>query len=495
MSEYILDIQNITKRFPGVLALNDVSMKVKRGDIHALVGENGAGKSTLIKILSGVIKQDSGKFLFKGEEVNISKPLEAQMLGMSVVHQELKLVDTLSVAENVFLGRPKTSGALKLVSYRKQKQEAIELLESLNTVMDVDQLVGSLSVAQKQLVEICKALSYNAELIIMDEPSATLTDKELDILFDILKQLKQNGVTIIYISHRLEEIFALADRVSVLRDGAHIGTTDVEKVNKAELIKMMVGRDLEEEYPKMQVEIGDVAFEVKDLNRGKIIKDINFTLRHGEILGIAGLVGSGRTETARCIFGADKKTSGKFYKDGEEINIKDVATAIRCKIALVPEERKTQGVLLGMSVKENISMAGINKVMRNGFINKKKERELALEYIEKLRILTPNETRDVNDLSGGNQQKVVLAKWLAVDSDIMIFDEPTRGIDVGAKAEIYRLLCQLAAQGKAIIMISSELPEIIGICDRVLVMHDGRITGEVTRQEATQERIMEFATM
>ena len=495
MSEYILDIQNITKRFPGVLALNDVSMKIKRGDIHALVGENGAGKSTLIKILSGVIKQDSGKFFFKGEEVNISKPLEAQMLGMSVVHQELKLVDTLSVAENVFLGRPKTNGALKLVSHRKQKQEAIELLESLNTVMDVDQLVGSLSVAQKQLVEICKALSYNAELIIMDEPSATLTDKELDILFDILKQLKQNGVTIIYISHRLEEIFALADRVSVLRDGTHIGTTDVEKVSKAELIKMMVGRELEEEYPKMQVEIGDVALEVKDLNRGKIIKDINFKLHHGEILGIAGLVGSGRTETARCIFGADKKTSGKFYKDGVEINIKDVVTAIRCKIALVPEERKTQGVLLGMSVKENISMAGINKVMKNGFINKKKERDLALEYIEKLRILTPNETRDVNDLSGGNQQKVVLAKWLAVDSDIMIFDEPTRGIDVGAKAEIYRLLCQLAAQGKAIIMISSELPEIIGICDRVLVMHDGRITGEVTRQEATQERIMEFATM
>lgn len=495
MSEYILDIQNITKRFPGVLALNDVSMKVRRGDIHALVGENGAGKSTLIKILSGVKKQDSGKFFFKEKEVNISKPLEAQMLGMSVVHQELKLVETLSVAENVFLGRPKTSGKLKLVSHKKQKKEALDLLESLNAVMDVNQLVGSLSVAQKQLVEICKALSYNAELIIMDEPSATLTDKELDILFDILKQLKKNGVTIIYISHRLEEIFALADRVSVLRDGAHIETTDVANVTKPELIKMMVGRELEEEYPKEQVKIGDVALEVKDLNRGKIIKDINFSLYHGEILGIAGLVGSGRTETARCIFGADKKTSGKFYKDGIEIDIKNVASAIKQKIALVPEERKTQGVLLGMSIKENISMAGIDRVIRNGFINSKKERELALDYIEKLRILTPSEKRDVNDLSGGNQQKVVLAKWLAVESDIMIFDEPTRGIDVGAKAEIYRLLCQLAAQGKAIIMISSELPEIIGICDRILVMHDGRITGEVTREEATQEKIMEYATL
>lgn len=495
MSEFILDIQNITKRFPGVLALNDVSMKVKRGDIHALVGENGAGKSTLIKILSGVKKQDSGKFFFKGNEVNISKPLEAQMLGMSVVHQELKLVETLSVAENVFLGRPKTSGKLKLVSHKKQKTEALNLLESLNAVMDVNQLVGSLSVAQKQLVEICKALSYNAELIIMDEPSATLTEKELDILFDILKQLKKNGVTIIYISHRLEEIFALADRVTVLRDGAHIETTDVEKVTKPELIKMMVGRELEEEYPKEQVKIGDVALEVKDLNRGKIIKDINFSLYHGEILGIAGLVGSGRTETARCIFGADKKTSGKFYKDGVEIDIKNVASAIKQKIALVPEERKTQGVLLGMSIKENISMAGIDRVIKNGFINSKKERELALDYIEKLRILTPSEKRDVNDLSGGNQQKVVLAKWLAVESDIMIFDEPTRGIDVGAKAEIYRLLCQLAAQGKAIIMISSELPEIIGICDRILVMHDGRITGEVTREEATQEKIMEYATL
>ena len=493
MDEYILDIQNITKRFPGALALSDVSLKVKRGDIHALVGENGAGKSTLIKILSGVIKPSSGRFFFKGQEVKVDTPLEAQMLGMSVVHQELKLVETLSVAENIFLGRPKTSGSLKLVDHKKQKRAAIELMESLNTAMDVNKLIGDLSVAQKQLVEICKALSYNSELIIMDEPSATLTDKELDILFDILRKLKQSGVTIIYISHRLEEIFKLADRVTVLRDGMHIETADVRSVTRPQLISMMVGRELENEYPKENVCIGDVALEVRGLNRGRILKDISFTLRHGEILGIAGLVGAGRTETARAIFGADKKTGGSIFKDGVEINISDVVSAISHKIALVPEERKTQGVLLGMSIKDNISMAGISQVIDHGFINIRKERRLAMDYIEKLRIVTPDEKRNVNDLSGGNQQKVVLAKWLAVDSDIMIFDEPTRGIDVGAKAEIYRLLCHLAGQGKAIIMISSELPEIIGMCDRVIVMHGGRITGELSREEMTQEKIMEYA--
>ncbi|MDD3840815.1 MAG: sugar ABC transporter ATP-binding protein [Clostridia bacterium] len=493
----LLRIKNISKYFPGVKALDGVSFDVRKGDIHALVGENGAGKSTLIKILSGVYSADKGSFDFKGKEVNVNSPLEAQMLGMSVVHQELKLVETLTVAENIFLGRPpvnKNNKIVQLVNWRKLYKEAQQLLDQLNVKIDMNATVNKLSVAQQQIVEICKALSFNAELIIMDEPSATLTEKELDILFNILKMLKEKGVTIIYISHRLEEVFELADRVTVLRDGMHIKTADVKDVDRKALISSMVGRELENEYPKQAVEITDTLLEVKNLNRTGVLENINFQLKKGEILGIAGLVGAGRTELARTIFGADKKSSGEIYIRGKKVEINDVTDAIEKKIGLVPEDRKLHGLVLGMSVKQNTSLVGIDKILKNGIINDSLEKKLALDYIDKLRIVTPDEERVVKNLSGGNQQKVVLAKWLAVDSDILIFDEPTRGIDVGAKAEIYRLICNLASEGKGIIMISSELPELIGMCDRILVMHDGRITGEVDRDSFSQEIIMEYAT-
>lgn len=494
----ILSVKNISKDFPGVKALDNISFDVVKGHIHALVGENGAGKSTLIKILSGVYKASEGSVTFKGKDVSINSPLEAQKLGISVVHQELKLVGTLSVAENIFLGRPQVTGNsrfVSLVDWRKQYRKAKELLDKLNVVMDLNQTVNKLSVAQQQIVEICKALSFDSDLIIMDEPSATLTDKELDVLFNILEMLKDRGVTIIYISHRIEEIFKITDRVTVLRDGQQIGTCDISEVDRKSLISMMVGRELENEYPKQKVPIGDVLLEVKNLNRSKVLHNINFSLRKGEILGIAGLVGAGRTELARAIFGADKDVTGDIYINGNKVEIKSVNDAIFRKIALVPEDRKQQGLVLGMKIKENISLVGINKILKGFLLSKEKEKQLAKDFIEKLRIATPDEEREVKYLSGGNQQKVVLAKWLTVDSDIIIFDEPTRGIDVGAKAEIYKLLNKLVAEGKGVIMISSELPEILGMCDRILVMHDGKITGEVKSESANQETIMEFATM
>ena len=490
--EVILDIQNITKTFPGVKALSDVSMQVMRGSVHALVGENGAGKSTLIKILTGVYHADEGCFYFKGQKADVKTPLEAQHMGLSVVHQELRLSETLTIAENVFLGRPFLT-KLGLVDWKKLRSEAKKLLQSLNIDLDVDLEVSRLSVAQKQIVEICKALSFNAELIIMDEPSATLTERELDALFHIIDILKERGVTIIYISHRMEEIFQIADTVSVLRDGMHIATLPVSEVDRPKLISLMCGRDLANEYPKLPAEIGDVVLEVKNLSTVKLLHDVNFSVRRGEILGFSGLVGAGRTETARCIFGADKRTSGEFFINGQKVEINSVIDAVKHKIALVPEDRKQQGLILMHSIKHNTSIVDLNNVCTNGLLNEKKERELAREYIEKLGTVTPTEEKEVRLLSGGNQQKVVLAKWLAVDSEILFFDEPTRGVDVGAKAEIYKLMCHLAQQGKAIVMISSDMPELIGICDRICVMREGTISGEVLREDFSQEKILEYA--
>jgi ABC-type sugar transport system ATPase subunit len=494
----ILDIRQISKSFPGVQALDSISFSVRAGEVHALVGENGAGKSTLIKILSGVYHATSGSFTFKGKDVHINSPLEAQMLGMSVVHQELKLVESLTVAENIYLGRPvrtKALGFLPLVDWKKMTEDGNALLEKLKVKLDLGTRVSRLSIAQKQIVEICKALSFNAELIIMDEPSATLTEKELEVLFGMLKMLNQSGVSIIYISHRIEEIFRLAHTVTVLRDGRHISTLPVSAVTKRSLISMMVGRELESEYPKTPAPIGEVLLEARGLSRGTRLHDISFVLHRGEILGIAGLVGAGRTELARAVFGADGHDSGEIFVKGRKVEIRRVSDAVRHRLGFVPEDRKLQGLVLGMTVKENISLAGIVKVIRRRVIVRKLERKLALDFIQALRIVTPDENKEVKYLSGGNQQKVVLAKWLAVDSDILIFDEPTRGVDVGAKTEIYRLLNGLVAEGKGVIMISSELPEIMGMCDRILVMHDGRITGELQRGEATQEKVLELATM
>ncbi|MCE5255716.1 MAG: sugar ABC transporter ATP-binding protein [Spirochaetaceae bacterium] len=492
MSEQILlELKGISKSFPGVRALDDISFQIKKGHIHALVGENGAGKSTLIKILDGIYRPDAGAMVYMGRQLSPRSPLDAQKQGISVVHQEIKLVDTLSVAENIFLGRPKTKHYL--IDWRSIYKDAQDLLNSLDANLSAYAIVKELSIAQKQIVEICKAMSFNLELLIMDEPSATLTTKEQEVLFRTMRTLKAKGVTIIYISHRLEEIFNLADEVTVLRDGRLVGTSDVKNINRKQLISMMVGRDLENEYPKEKVEIGETLLEVKNLCRGRMVKNISFQLHSGEILGVAGLVGSGRTETARAIFGADKREKGSVIINGKELKGQSVAESIKNKIALVPEDRRRQGLILNMSVKENISLVGIDLVIKSKKINKALEKKMAHGFISKLRIQTPDEEREVKNLSGGNQQKVVLSKWLAVDSDVVIFDEPTRGIDVGAKAEIYRLLCSLAKEGKGIIMISSELPELLGMADRIIVMHDGKISGEVSGKDATQESILELA--
>jgi ABC-type sugar transport system ATPase subunit len=494
-NDIILDVKGITKSFPGVVALSNVSFQVRRGDIHAIVGENGAGKSTLIKILSGIYSADKGSFYFNNKAVNIRTPLQAQMLGISVVHQEMRLVEELTVVENIYLGRPKVTKLLKLIDWVKMYEEGEELLKSMNAELNLKTLVNKLSVAEKQLVEICKALSFNSKLIIMDEPSATLTERELNRLFGILEMLKANGVTVIYISHRLEEIFKIADKVTVLRDGNHINTINVCDTNRNQIISMMVGRELGHEFPKEQCNIGDVVLEIRNLYRGNILKNINLTARRGEILGISGLVGSKRTELARVIYGADKKTSGEIIFNHKSLNRISVSKAIYNKIGLVPEDRKNQGLNLAMTIRENISMVGIDRILSYGIINKKKDKNLANKFIKLLRIITPSEERAVINLSGGNQQKVVLAKWLAVESDLLIFDEPTRGIDVGAKSEIYKLMCDLAKQGKTILMISSEMPELIAMCDRMYIMHDGRITGELKRSEFSQEKIMGLSTI
>lgn len=493
MGDYALRVKNISKTFPGVKALDNVSFDIKKGELHALVGENGAGKSTLIKILSGVYSTDTGSVELNGKQVKVNTPLEAQQLGISVVHQELKLVETLTIKENIFLGRP-FMGKFG-VDWKKMRLEAEALLKRLNITLDPDEMVSKLSIAQKQIVEICKALSYNAEVIIMDEPSATLTENELQTLFDILHELKANGITIIYISHRLEEIFKLADTVTVIRDGQHIDTLPVAQVDREKLITLMVGRALGMEYPKRKIQKGEPILEIKNLQRPGVFHNINFTLHRGEILGFAGLVGAGRTEVARALFGADKGATGEITLDGKPYPIKDVYSAINNGIGLVPEDRKQQGLVLEMMLKENVSMANFGSIMSSIFLMPKKEDSLAYKFIETLHIATPDAERKVKNLSGGNQQKVVIAKWLNAESDVLIIDEPTRGIDVGAKAEIYSLMCDLAEKGKAIIMISSDMPELLGICDRILVMHEGRITGELLAEEATQEKILNYAIM
>lgn len=491
-NDYILDIKDISKEFPGVQALNQVSFSVRRGNVHALVGENGAGKSTLIKILTGIYKPDSGKLYLNNKEVAPGSPLEAQKLGLSVVHQEIKLVETLSVAENIFMGRPFTN-KYGIVDWKKTREEAGKLLEGLHITLDPNEEVSRLSLAQKQIVEICKALSYHSKLIIMDEPSATLTEKELESLFGIIGRLKEAGITVIYISHRMEEIFSIADMVTVLRDGCHIRTVPVKEVNRQQLITLMVGREIGSEYPKMDVPIGDVAIEIKNLTRKGYLEDISIYAKHGEIVGLAGLVGAGRTEIARAVFAADRKSGGEIYLDGKKVYLKNIRDAIKHKIALIPEDRKTQGLILGMSIRKNTSIVNLDLVSKHGILSKKKDIELAEKLIDKLHISTTSPIKIVRDLSGGNQQKVVLAKWLAVDSEVIFMDEPTRGIDVGAKAEIYKLMGELALQGKAVIVISSDMPELIGVCDRIYVVREGRISGELAREAFSQEAILDLA--
>ena len=488
--DYILKVKGISKTFPGVKALDNVSFNIERGTIHGLVGENGAGKSTLIKILGGIYYPDSGEIEMNGvSRSRFATPIEARRAGISLVHQEIKLSEPLSVAENMFLGNLMLKGR-QMVDWKGMRKRAQEIVEELGMDMDVDAPVESLTVAKKQVVAIMQAINNESELLIMDEPSAVMTERELDTMFNIIKQLREKGITIIYISHRLDEVFQICNNVTVLRDGMHIDTRPVADVTKKQLISMMVGREMGQEFPKEKAEIGEVVLEVKNLNRGKVLKDISFSVRKGEVFGISGLVGAGRTELARAILGIDRIDSGEIYVRGRKINYRTFEDAIKDGLGLIPEDRKLQGLIQIMTVKENLTLVNLKRVIKAGVINNTLEEEQSKEYVKKLNVIAPSLDTEVQYLSGGNQQKVVIAKWLFQESDILFLDEPTRGIDVGAKAEIYRLINEMVKSGKTVIMISSELPEILGMCDRIMVMHEGRKVGEMDAEEATQEKIM-----
>ncbi|RMD95339.1 MAG: sugar ABC transporter ATP-binding protein [Calditrichaeota bacterium] len=488
----ILQMRNIKKTFPGVVALDNVNFDLRRGEVHILLGENGAGKSTLMKILSGAYQKTSGEIYLDGKKVEIKNPKHAQELGISIIYQEFNLVPHLTAAENIFLGREKE--ILPGIIDQKHLFEASQkLLDDLGVAINSRKLIKELGVAEQQMVEVAKALSLDAKILIMDEPTSALTEHEIAQLFSTIRNLKQKGVSIIYISHRMEELFEIGDRVTVLRDGKYIGTHNIQEISRDELIRMMVNRELKEQFPKQPAEPGEEILRVENLTRRGVLHNISFSLRRGEILGISGLLGSGRTELARAIFGVDKIDSGKIYINGQLKKVNSPRSAINLGIGYLTEDRKTQGLILILSVKENISLPNLDRISSFGVLDLSKEENTALKFIHELRIKTPGIHQKVMYLSGGNQQKVVLSKWLGCQTDILIFDEPTRGIDVGSKVEIYQLMNKLTAQGVGIIMISSELPEILGMSDRILVMHQGRIKGEFSAQEATQEKILKCA--
>lgn len=495
--EYVLELKNIYKSFPGVKVLEDVTLQVRPGEVHALMGENGAGKSTLMKILMGIYKADQGSIFLEGKETVIHGPKDAMSKGISMIHQELNTVLDMEEAENVFVGREllkKGFEKLKIVDIARMREETGKYFREMNIDIDPRAKMRTLSVAEMQLVEIVKAISLNSRIIVMDEPTSAITEKEATVLFAQIERLKKQGVAIIYISHKMDEIFRISDTITVLRDGQWIGTKPAKELDNDMLIKMMVGRELTDIYPKDPVEIGDVILEVKNLSRGKKVRDASFSLRKGEVLGIAGLVGAGRSELVETIFGLYPKTGGQIFLHGKEVHIKSAADAIKNKMALITEGRKQTGLNLIVSVKENIASVSIGKLSNHGIVNDKKINEVSEKYIKELKIKTPDGNAIVGNLSGGNQQKVVLAKWLLDEPDIIIFDEPTRGIDIGAKRDIYLLINNLAKEGKAVIVISSEMAEVMGICDRILVMAEGRINGEVQREEFSQEVIMGYAS-
>jgi ribose transport system ATP-binding protein len=493
MAEYALEMRNVTKVFPGVKALDDVTFKVKKGEVHALVGENGAGKSTLMMVLNGVYTPTSGTIVIDGNEVKNYNINDAKNCGLSLIFQELNLVSTLSVAENIYLNKLKLD-KVGLVDWKSVRRDANDLLKKINFPLDVNTLVSKLTVAEKQMVEIAKSLSINAKIIIMDEPTSSFTQNETENLFDIIRSLKKDGITVIYISHRLEEIFSICDSVTVMRDGHMIDTKVVAETSREEIIEKMVGRSMNMVFPKRDVKPEEVVLEVKDVTRKNLVKNISFNLRKKEVLGIAGLVGSGRMELAEALFGAEKIDSGEMIINGKKVVIHSTKDAKENSIGMVTDDRKESGLVLAFSILQNITVTNFRKVVKFGFVlNKKLEEKFTDQYIKDLNIRTPSLYQNTINLSGGNQQKVVLAKWLFSDVDILILDEPTRGIDVGAKYEIYVLINKLVSQGKSIVMISSELPEIIGMCDRVMVMHNGVNQGELTGGEITAEAIMNLA--
>jgi ribose transport system ATP-binding protein len=497
MDKVLLLMEGIDKSFPGVHALKKCRFELKTGEVHALVGENGAGKSSLVKVVAGVYSKDDGRILYKGKEVNISNPRAAQLLGISMVHQELDLMPHLTAAQNIFIGREPVRGLRIILDENALNDKAQKIFDMMNLKLNPRTKVADMSVANQQMVEIAKALSFNSEVLILDEPTATLAQMEIMELFRIIRQLRDKGVGIIYISHRLEELKQISDRITVMRDGCYVNTVPTEEATIDQIIKMMVGRIIYESSPEIPENSSqEIVLEVKNLNRGKKIKNVSFNLKRGEILGFAGLVGAGRTEVARAVFGADSFDSGDVTVKGKKVIIKSPSDAVSYDIGYLSEDRKQYGLCLGLDVETNIALVIINKLTGFlGWIKSIELRSIVKLIVEKLSIKTPSLSQKVNNLSGGNQQKLVVGKWLAKDTGILIFDEPTRGIDVGAKSEIYRLLNDLAHQGKSIIMISSELPEILRMSHRVVVMCEGKVTGELDYGEATQESIMQLATL
>lgn len=487
----ILELQHITKNYPGVKALDDVSMSFEPGEIHSIMGENGAGKSTMIKIVAGAIEASSGKVVIAGKEFEKMTPALSRELGIGVIYQEFNIVPSMNIAENIFLG-DKTGNSIS-PDFKKMHAEAAKLMESLGVHIDTYRMVGDLSTAQQQLVEIAKALSKHCKVLIMDEPSAAIAMAEVENMLRIVRQLRDQGVTIIYISHRMDEVFDISDRVSILRDGKYVATKRIDEVSRQDLINLMVGRKLTESFPTRNVTPGETVLEVQNLT-GNGDFDINFHLRKGEILGFAGLVGAGRTELAKMLFGDVKPVSGKIIVKGEQVHFKDTSDAIQAGIGLIPEDRKREGAFLEYSIQWNIPCMSLKRISRNMVVNQKEADALADQYVDTLRIKTPSVKQLVKNLSGGNQQKVVVAKVLAAQTEILIFDEPTRGIDIGAKQEIYHLMNELVEQGKSIIMISSEMEELLGMSDRVMVIYEGRITGELQKGEFSQSRVLELAS-
>ncbi len=488
----LLEMRGITKRFPGVLALDRVDLQVRRGEVHAIVGENGAGKSTLIKILSGVYQADEGEILFKGQRVTFTNPRQAQLAGITTIYQELNQVPLLSVMENIFLGSEIMRGPL--VDWQETRRQAEALLKRLRLDIDPTIQLSKLGVGQAQMVEVAKALRHESDLIIMDEPTAALSLREIDNLFEIIRELKAHGVAVIYISHHLEEAFKVCDTITVLRDGMHIATRPTAELNVDELIRLMVGRTLDDQFPKEVAPRGRELLRVEHLSQAGRLHDISFSVHAGEVLGVAGLVGAGRTEMVRAIFGADPIDSGEIYVDGQKVTIRSPRDAIRSGIALLTEDRKQQGLLLHLTARENITISVLDRFARGPLIDRAREAALASRFVQEMAIRVSSLEQIVRNLSGGNQQKVVFSKWIATRPRVLMFDEPTRGIDVGAKVEIYRLINDFVARGGAVVMVSSELPEILGMSDRIMVVHRGRVTGFLNREEATQERIMELAT-
>lgn len=490
----LVQMRGISKAFSGNRVLENVEFEILPGEVHALMGENGAGKSTLMKILTGIYERDAGTVLVRGKEVHFKNTKEAEHTGIAVIHQELNIIPYLSVTENMFLGKELTIGKTGIIKYKEMKTKTREYLNRLGIDIDPDVEAGTLSVGQQQMIEIARAVAANTEVLIMDEPTAALTDREIHALFQVINSLREQGVGIVYISHRMDEIFEICDRISVLRDGQFIGTKAIPETNFDEIVKMMVGRQLGERFPERVPELGSTRLQVENLTSKGSFEGISFSVKQGEILGVAGLMGAGRTEIMEAIFGYRSISSGKVLIDGKETNIKSPYEAIQHGIGFITEDRKNEGLVLELSVRENFTLTNFSSVSNKGVISAKKEEEFVEDLIQKLHVKTASQHLSVKSLSGGNQQKIVIGKWLGIQPKILILDEPTRGVDVGAKKEIYQLMNELTKQGVAIIMVSSELPEILGMSDRILVIHEGKVSATLSRNEADQEKIMQAAT-